>query len=291
MKKRAVVFVLATVLSLSIVGCGNSAEPKQEESAEVEQEETKEADQDVTTQEFSNNDIVIKVEDTTSKYILREFEYEEADGTITPDTDVPIYCEDGYQIGYINAGATIEITEHGLNSAWYRFPNPINGTSYDYIFVGSMDIDMSNIYCESYAGTYVSEEEPVISEEETVDPYDEILKTVGFDKNKEYTRDEYIEILTKVCEEMGKTYNKEMEIMNPFDDYDGFHLEGMLGITEYTEETVKKIMNRVEYGKDGWGGITEFCITKAEKDGVEGINMVVKVDHEEHQKNIDAGSY
>lgn len=24
---------------------------------------------------------------------------------------------------------------------------------------------------------------------------------------------------------------------------------------------------------------------------VEGINMVVKVDHEEHQKNIDAGNY
>lgn len=29
----------------------------------------------------------------------------------------------------------------------------------------------------------------------------------------------------------------------------------------------------MENAKDGWGGITEFCIVKAEIDGVEGLNI------------------
>lgn len=101
MKKRTAVLVLTAVLSLSVAGCGKNAEPKQQEQEEMEQEEEQETEKVNTEQEFSNDDIVIKVEDTTSKYILRELEYEDAEGAISPESDIPIYCEDGYQIGHI----------------------------------------------------------------------------------------------------------------------------------------------------------------------------------------------
>ena len=45
------------------------------------------------------------------------------------------------------------------------------------------------------------------------------------------------------------------------------------GITEFTEETTESLMNHMVNVKDGWGGITEFCIVKAEIDGVEGLNI------------------
>lgn len=287
MKKRTVILVLAMVLSLSVVGCGNNAEPKQEvKEQETKQEEQKQEETKIDTeteQEFSNSDIVIKVEDTTQKYLLNEFEYEDAEGTITPDADVPIYCEEGYQIGHINAGATIEITEHGLNSAWYRFKNPISGTQFDYIFVGNMDVDMSKIYCESYADTYVEEQE------ETVSPYDEILLSVGYDKDKTYTEDEYIEILTKVLEEMGKKYNEDVE--KDFINYtsnkttfDGYHVMMSYYSIDFsnpedTLQNTKNAMSYVEGGLDGASNITEFAIGKGQKDGEETINIYVKVAH------------
>ena len=45
-------------------------------------------------------------------------------------------------------------------------------------------------------------------------------------------------------------------------------------------------MNYIENAKDGWGGITEFCIVKSEKDGVEGLNLFAKIDNEVVQKNM-----
>ena len=101
-----------------------------------------------------------------------------------------------------------------------------------------------------------------------------------------YTRDEYLEILTNIFEEMGKENNLELAGMNPMDSYDGFHIQLTYGITEYTEETTESLMNYIENAKDGWGGITEFCIVKAEKDGVEGLNLFAKIDNEVVQKNM-----
>lgn len=289
MKKRTVILVLAMVLSLSIVGCGNNAEPKQEvKEQETKQEEQKQEETKIDTeteQEFSNSDIVIKVEDTTQKYLLNEFEYEDAEGTITPDADVPIYCEEGYQIGHINAGATIEITGHGINSAWYRFENPISGTQFDYIYIDNMYVDASKIYCESLADIYVGEEQ----EEETVSTYDEILLSVGYDKDKTYTEDEYIQILTKVFEEMGKKYNEDVE--KDFIDYtsnkttfDGYHVMMSYYSFDFSDyektlENTKNAMSYVEGGLDGASNITEFAIGKGQKDGEETINIYVKVAH------------
>lgn len=211
MKKRTAVLVLATVLSLSVAGCGKNEEPKQQEQEEMEQEEEQETEKVNTEQEFSNGDIVIKVEDTTSKYILRELEYEDAEGAITPESDIPIYCEDGYQIGHINAGAKIEITEHALNSAWYRFPNPINGTSYNYIYVSNRDIDMDHIYCDSHADVYNSEEPVAAMSEEYIEQqkmYDESMSLI--DEDKTYTVEEFHQLMKDICEIVGTEYDSNI---------------------------------------------------------------------------------
>ena len=63
MKKRTAVLVLATVLSLSVVGCGNSAEPQQEELQTIQEEEqtdtqeTEQEEQESSTEQEENKDL------------------------------------------------------------------------------------------------------------------------------------------------------------------------------------------------------------------------------------------
>lgn len=115
----------------------------------------------------------------------------------------------------------------------------------------------------------------------------EIYEKAGYDKDKEYTIDEYMEILTKICEELGKENNIELAQMSPFDSYDGFRIETTVGITEFTEETTKRLMNYMEWGRDGWGGITEFCIVKGKSDdGEESVMIFTKLDNEVIEKNM-----
>lgn len=52
------------------------------------------------------------------------------------EADIPLYSGEGRLCGHLNKGGSIEITEHcGVATAWYRFPNPIEGTEYDYLYV------------------------------------------------------------------------------------------------------------------------------------------------------------
>lgn len=107
-----------------------------------------------------------------------------------------------------------------------------------------------------------------------------ILDEIGYDENKTYTMDEYVEFFTKILEGMGKAYNAELAQMNPMDSYDGFHIERALGITDFSSENIESVMNYMEYGRDGYGGITEFCVLKGtNEEGTETINIIVKVDH------------
>lgn len=282
MKRRVLGLLLSLVLIFGLIGCGNNAETKQEEStgSSTELEETQEKEQNVTSQEFSNDDIIIKVEDTIPKYGVDAFEYEDAEGSITPESDVPIYCEDGYQIGYIKSGATIEITGHGVNSQWYRFPNPIDGTMYDYIYVGSMDTNMDDIYCESLVDNYVvpsesTQEEP-IEEEQITHPYVEILTKVGYDTSKIYEKDEYIEIITKIFEEMGKTYNEELE-QEELGQYDDYYIAEMY-CEEFNSMCTYNLIRFMDYGQFYSGGVTEFWFEIGEKDGKEIIGVRQKAD-------------
>ena len=279
MKKRTAVLVLTMALSLSIVGCGNSAEPKQ---GEVQQEKVEQGKQEAESTVIAENDVLVITgeEDRYSEYDFTVFTNSEAFGEEkTFNENSPVYSTDGVQVGYIKAGSTIKIDE-ALNLVWYCFKNPISGTDYDKLYV------LQDYFSDSQDFSVDAQEEEIQQEETVVDPYDTILEKVGYDKTKEYTRDEYLEILTNIFEEMGKENNLELAGMNPMDSYDGFHIQLTYGITEYTEETTESLMNYIENAKDGWGGITEFCIVKAEKDGVEGLNLFAKIDNEVVQKNM-----
>lgn len=111
-------------------------------------------------------------------------------------------------------------------------------------------------------------------------PYYDLFEKVGLDTNETYTIDEYMEFFTKIFEEMGKTSNSELAQMNPMNQYDGFHIERVLDVTDFSSENLEGIMNYIEYGRDGRGGITEFCVLKGKNsEGAENLNIILKVDH------------
>lgn len=134
MKKKTAVLMFALALSLSVVGCGNSAEPKQEEPQETRQElDYDDVEQgsdysDIIGKEFENDDIYVKVE-TTERTFGINGDYTNEYKTLTADKELSIYCDGGFEIGYIKQGAAIEIelgTFNGNPSAYYRFKNPIS---------------------------------------------------------------------------------------------------------------------------------------------------------------------
>lgn len=303
MKKRAVILVLA--LSLSLFGCGNNnEEPKQE----VQQEDVQEVKTDAGTEqeasanveqgndyseligkEFENDDIYIKIENTEQLFGMDK-EWEQAYGQLTADQDIPLYY-DGFQVGHIKAGATIDITEHGctngVSSAYYRFENPIAELPFDYLYVNYLDCNYEYFKVETESSLKEAEEGE--QETEETSPYDEILEKAGYDKDKTYTEEEYIEVLTKIFEEMGKEYNADVE--KDFIDYtsnkttfDGYHVMMSYYTFDFSDyektlENTKSAMNYCEYGLDGMSEITEFCIGKGQNNGEETINIYVKVVH------------
>ncbi len=317
MRKRVVGLLLSATLSLSLFGCGNAAEPKQEvqqeevqenvesdagaEQEEVQQQEEQTVDTEVEQEndyndligkEFENDDIYIKIESTEQSYGVPS-EWEQAYGQLTADQDIPLYY-DGFKIGNIKTGATIDITEHGISngesSAFYRFPNPIAELPFDYLYVSYLDCNYELFKVETESSLKEKEErEQQQKEEEGTSPYDEILLSVGYDKDKTYTEEEYIEILTKVFEEMGKEYNADVE--KDFIDYsknkttfDGYHTMMSYYSFDFSDhektlENTKSAMSYVDIGLDGASNITEFAIGKGQMNGEETINIYIKVVH------------
>lgn len=52
------------------------------------------------------------------------------------EEDIPLYSWDGRLCGHLNKGGSIVVTEHcTVATAWYRFPNPIEGTEHEYLYV------------------------------------------------------------------------------------------------------------------------------------------------------------
>lgn len=52
------------------------------------------------------------------------------------EADIPLYSWDGRLCGHLNKGGNIVVTEHcTVATAWYRFPNPIEGTEHEYLYV------------------------------------------------------------------------------------------------------------------------------------------------------------
>lgn len=114
-------------------------------------------------------------------------------------------------------------------------------------------------------------------------PQDEILAKAGYDKDKTYTAEEYIEILTKIFEEMGKEYNKDVEkdFINKT-TLDGYHCMMAYYDIDFSDsedilQNTKNAMSYIEGGLDGMSDIVEFSIGKGTSNGKETINVYVKV--------------
>lgn len=282
MKKRTVTLVLAMVLTLSVVGCGSDSEAKQEEAQVVQEQEENKADtgaeqeekdvsnennySDIVGKEFENDDIYVKIESTERTFGING-DYTSEYETLTTDKELTIYCDGGFEIGYIKQGATIEIeigTFNGNPSAYYRFRNPINELPFDYIYVGSLDCDL---ILES------STEET--EQELKTDPYDEILEMAGYDKDKTYTCDEYVELVIKIAEEMGKTYNPDLlnVVKENGGKGEGFYIDQPSATFDFTDhektlENTKWIMAYFEIGRSGAENITEVYIQKIDENNV-----------------------
>lgn len=66
------------------------------------------------------------------------------------EADIPLYSGEGRLCGYLKEGGSIVVTEHcTVMTAWYRFPNPIEGTEYDYLYLHRYETVMSSDEKES----------------------------------------------------------------------------------------------------------------------------------------------
>lgn len=75
------------------------------------------------------------------------------------EADIPLYSRDGRLCGHLNKGGSIEITEHcTVATAWYRFPNPIEGTEHEYLYVLRYELVMSSDEKESIEETLREED-------------------------------------------------------------------------------------------------------------------------------------
>lgn len=206
MKKRTAVLVLAIVLSFSLFGCGNNADQKQEEpQEETEQEEAQqeEIQEDIETENFLFLKEVGKVE-----YLLGEFEWEESTIEFTTQYETDVYDMEGRKVGYIKSNVPVTITEHGINSGWYRFKNPENGTDYEYLCVLRDDVE-AQVQNET-ENLEEQAETPILSDEyiEEQKMYDEAMSLI--DENKTYTIEEFHQLMKDICEKIGTEYDSNL---------------------------------------------------------------------------------
>ena len=165
MKKRTLFLTLALTMAMSmtaLTGCGNQAETTNKESTAEEKPVVEEgADTETAKEDTSNveNDIIeFDNSSAVPEYILSDMEFEANTGELNEKygftdkhivqsfnatKEVPVYSEEGIRVGNIKNGATIELSEHGINTKWYRFKNPVSGTDYEYLYVNQDDIPVS----------------------------------------------------------------------------------------------------------------------------------------------------
>ena len=206
MKKRIVGLLLSFVLTFSLFGCGNNADQKQEEpQEETEQEEAQqeEIQEDIETENFLFLKEVGKVE-----YLLGEFEWEESTIEFTTQYETDVYDMEGRKVGYIKSNVPVTITEHGINSGWYRFKNPENGTDYEYLCVLRDDVE-AQVQNET-ENLEEQAETPILSDEyiEEQKMYDEAMSLI--DENKTYTIEEFHQLMKDICEKIGTEYDSNL---------------------------------------------------------------------------------
>lgn len=154
--KIAALTMACTMMAASLSGCGARAEATNQE---IENGETiivtenntpSDSEDEITSTEIiggndeapaefagaENEDIVLYEKRGNQDYCpLNESDYAANEGRIIATEDIPLYDMNGFAIGYIKNGATINIDETATDITWSRFENPIAGTEYDYLYV------------------------------------------------------------------------------------------------------------------------------------------------------------
>lgn len=170
------VTLTASALAATLTGCGTRAKATDQEV--VMNEETivvSEGDSSISLEEGGStdtentNDMVaedvvaaggdIVFYDKVGKdpdYLLSDVSYEAMEEKVVNAVDdIPVYSEEGIKVGFVKGGATVILTEHGINSRWYRFENPMDGTGYNYLCMLDDDIPIDE--CELLTSDEVRE--------------------------------------------------------------------------------------------------------------------------------------
>lgn len=163
------VTLTASVMAVSLTGCGTKAKA-------TDQEVVMEEEPIIVTEEEDSEDVTIETADEITEteevvaddggadaeidgdilfydeigkypdYLLSDVSYEAMDEkAVTAVDDIPVYSGEGFKVGHIKSGATIVLTEHGINTRWYRFENPVSGTNYDFLCVIDDDLPKEEI--------------------------------------------------------------------------------------------------------------------------------------------------
>ena len=142
------------------------------------------------------------------EYLLGEFEWEESTIEFTTQYETDVYDMEGRKVGYIKSNVPVTITEHGINSGWYRFKNPENGTDYEYLCVLRDDVE-AQVQNET-ENLEEQAETPILSDEyiEEQKMYDEAMSLI--DENKTYTIEEFHQLMKDICEKIGTEYDSNL---------------------------------------------------------------------------------
>lgn len=162
MKKKVLVVTLtASMLVASLTGCGTEVKATDQEvivdeetiivsegddSISLEEGDTTNTENadDIITEDTATKDGAIVFYDKVGKdpdYLLSEVSYESMEEKVVNAVDdIPVYSEEGIKVGFVKGGSTVILTEHGINSRWFRFENPMGGTDYNYLCMLDDDI-------------------------------------------------------------------------------------------------------------------------------------------------------
>ena len=155
--KNKTVKLLAMVLSMAMIpmvgGCGEKKDTSTVETTVDKVVETTvdkvvetTADEVVETTVTEVEDKVIPDGDIVFYDELGEQEYtvigeyEPVDEEITLDKEIPVYSEEGINVGHTKVGITIKLEGKNVESVWCKFKNPVSGTDYEYLYVNRKDL-------------------------------------------------------------------------------------------------------------------------------------------------------
>lgn len=151
--------IVSSMMMVSLTGCGTRAKAAEQE---VAGEETI-----IVTDDESSEDTIVNTEDEIAEpeevvvdatatdgdivlydeigeypdYLISDFTFELMEKKqVDAVDDIPVYSEEGIKVGHVKGGVTIVLTEHGINSRWYRFENPLKDTDYQYLYMFEDDI-------------------------------------------------------------------------------------------------------------------------------------------------------